>query len=203
MAINLSDTPNSSWTTRQTRDWIRRATQDLNKEFYELQLAGVVIKKDNPLLYQQRNKLIELGTGKEYRGGVGLGLTYKTKSELIKQARALRETYNIIDNKDYQEYEPALQQGYETFIANRPGISMNIAQYKEMIETMGAFGEHALRNFGNSEDYVESYDEARRQGKTDKQITDAMVDTIRETKGQGNTTEDVMDLLREKIGLNE
>ena len=199
--IDLTASPNASWTTRQLRAWIRRATQDINREFYELQEAGVDIAKDRPLLYEQRNRLIELGTGREYKGGVGLGLTYKQKSQLILQARALRETYNIMEPPKVIEQEQSkAQKAYETFIANRPGLQMTEQEYKRLTEMLGAIGEHVFNEFGY-ESFIEVYDEARDEGKTDADILNALVQTTRDAKGEGWTTEDMIDSLRDNLGI--
>lgn len=201
--IDLSTHPNASWTTRELRAWIRRATQDLNREFYEIKVNGVDIEQDYPLLYQQRNKLLQLGTrtGKEFRGGIGLGLTYKTKMELVKQARALRETYNVMEGQ--QRGHDDNKQAYKTFISNHPGFKLSYDEYLDMTETLGSMGTHLLDEYGNSDDFVDMYDEARDQNKSDKDITKAIVETNRESKGKGWTTEKMMDELRQLIGLNE
>ena len=197
--IDLSAQPNSSWTTRELRAWIRRATQDLNREFIGITESGVDLKKDDPLLYEQRNRLIELGTGKEFRGGIGMGLTYKNKIELVKQARALRETYNIMENPAAEEEEILPQ--FESFKDSHPGFDLSYEEYKEMTETLGAMGTHLLDEFGDSEDFVDAYEEARSQNKSDRDITTAVVEVNREKRGQGWNTEQMMEALRDKLGL--
>lgn len=196
--IDLTASPNNSWTTRQLRAWIRRATQDLNRQFYEISVNGVDLKKDSPLLYEQRNRLIELGTGREFRGGVGLGLTYKTKSELVVQARALRETYNIMERP--QRETAAESNAYKTFNANRPGLNMSYKEYKELTEILGAIGAHVFNEFGY-ESFIEAYDEARNQGKSGKNVLDAVVEVQREQRNGDSlqTTEDMVDALRGKL----
>lgn len=195
--IDLTASPNTSWTTRRLRAWIRRATQDLNRQFYEISINGVDLKKDNPLLYEQRNRLIELGTGREFRGGVGLGLTYKTKSQLVVQARALRETYNIIEQPSQ---DTSADKAYKTFNSNRPGLNMSYKEYKELTEILGAIGAHVFNEFGY-ESFIETYDEARSQGKSGKNVLDAVVEVQREQRNGDSlqTTEDMVDALRGKL----
>lgn len=200
MEIDLTASPNNSWTTRQLRAWIRRATQDINREFYELQEAGVDIAKDRPLLAEQRNRLIELGTGREYKGGVGLGLTYKQKSQLVLQARALRETYNIMEPPATEIEIEKTRRAYESFIANRPGLSMTESDYKGLVEILGAIGEHVFNEFGY-ESFIEVYDEARDEGKSDADIINAMVQTTRDAKDAGWTVEEMIDGLRDNLGI--
>lgn len=199
--LDLSINPSSSMTTRELRAYIREATKEVNKELIMSYESPAELKKDNPLLYQQRNKLIELGTGKEYRGGVGLGLTYKTKIELVLQARALKETFNIIaPSEQTEKEEERVEKAYETFVNNRPGITMSESEYKEMTETLGAIGTHVFNEFGY-ESFIETYDEARDEGKNNKNVVDAMVQTIREARGQSWTTEDMINSLRDKLDL--
>lgn len=206
MAIELTAQPASDWTTRQLRAWIRRATQDLNREFLDLQETTTDLKKDNPLLYEQRNRLIELGTGKEYKDGIGLGLTYKTKSELIMQARALRETYNILETPE--QYEKAIEKtekAYATFTRNRPGLNMSFAEYKQMTETIGAMGQHALHEFGY-ESFIEKYDEARSEGRSNRSIMDAVVEAQRAQRNDRSrswTPESMIDFVNDYLHLGE
>lgn len=196
--IDLSDQPTIEWTTRHQRAWIREATRALNKEFLEIQLAGEDLQKDYPLLAQQRDKLIELGTGKEFRGGIGLGLTYKTKAELQLQARALKETLNMVQGETTEQVTSA---AYDSFIESHPGMDMSFSEYQDMVEVMGAAGEHLLNNFGNSDDFVEAYNDAREQGKSHVDVMQAMVDANREARGQGLSTNQMLTRLRDKLGI--
>lgn len=200
--IDLTASPNNSWTTRELRAWIKRATQDINREFLDIKETGVNLEKDNPLLYEQRNRLIELGTGKEYRGGVALGLAYKNKEELVIQARALRETYNVMESPQQEaENEDKVIQAYETFMSNRPTYKMSYSEYKEMTELLGAMGEHMFEQFGY-EDFLQTYDEARTQKKkSEVDLLKAYVETKNEIRGQGKTTNQVIDALRDNLGL--
>lgn len=196
--IDLTDQPTIEWTTRQQRAWIREATRALNKEFLEIQLAGEDLQKDYPLLAQQRDKLIELGTGKEFRGGIGLGLTYKTKAELQLQARALKETLNMVKG---ETTEAATSDGYDAFLANHPGMKLDFSEYQDMVEVMGAAGEHLLNNFGNSETFVEAYNDAREHGKSHVDVMKAIVEANREARGQGLTTNQMLTRLRKKLDI--
>ena len=193
--------PSRDWTTRQLRAFIRDATKDLNKEFYEIQVAGIDLEKDSPLLAGQRDRLIELGTGREFRGGIGLGLTYKTKAELVMQARALRETYNILESPAKAEMEEAEEaKNYKSFTKNRPGSDISFSEYKEMTETMGALGHHVISEFFNSEDFVEMYMDAKEDKKTDKDIAEAVIEAqrqIRNSTDESFTPEKAIDLVRD------
>lgn len=200
--IDLGDQPKKEWTTRQQRAWIREATREVNKAVYDIEASGQDLRKDYPLLAEQRDRLIELGTGKEYRGGIGLGLTYKTKSELQLQARALKETLNLLQGEvQTEEQQAQYSQAYDTFIDNHPGIDLSYEEYTDMVEVMGAAGEHMLNSFGNSDDFVEAYADAREDGHSHVDVMQAMVEVNREAKGQGLSTNQMLTRLRDYLNI--
>lgn len=200
--IDLTDQPQADWSTRKLRAWIREATRDINKKYVMLEASGVNIEKDHPMLWEERNRLIELGTGKEYRGGIGLGLTYKTKSELKLQARALRQSMNLwAGDVPSEAEEKSYKQAYEQMQRNNEGFDLSFADYKDMVEIMGALGDHVINNFGNSTDFVEAYYDARTSGKSRVDFMDAVVQSNREAKEAGYTTEEMMTMLRGKLEI--
>jgi hypothetical protein len=200
--IDLGDQPKLEWTTRQQRAWIREATREVNKAVYDIQTSGQDLRKDYPLLAEQRDRLIELGTGKEYRGGIGLGLTYKTKAELQLQARALKETLNLLQGEvQTEEQQAQYSQAYDTFIENHPGIDLSYEEYTDMVEVMGAAGEHLLNSFGNSDDFIEAYADAREDGQSHVDVMQAMVEVNREAKGQGLSTNQMLTRLRDYLDI--
>lgn len=200
--ISLEDQPKRKWTTRQQRAWIREATRAINKEFYEMSIAGVDLQKDHPLLYEERNRLIKLGTGKEYKGGVGLGLTYKTKSELMLQARELKSALRMISGEVVTaDEESSFKQGYETFTQRYKDFELTFEDYKDMSEVLGALGEHVINNFKNSDNVINAYNDARKQGQSHADIMKTIIQTNREVKGEGLTTEQMVTRLRKNLGL--
>ena len=197
--IDLSDQPKADWTTRHERAWIREATRAINKEYVMLEASGVDLKKDYPLLYEERNRLIELGTGREYRGGIGLGLTYKTKAELKIQARELKRALNLFAGElPSAEEESKYQQAYESFSKN---YDLSYTEYRELTEILGSIGDHILNNFGNSTDVVAAYEDARTAGKSSTDFMKALIDTNREAKAEGRTTDQMLTSLREKLEI--
>lgn len=200
--IDLGDQPKIEWTTRQQRAWIREATREVNKAVYNIQVSGQDLRKDYPLLAEQRDKLIKLGTGKEYRGGIALGLTNKTKSELQLQARALKQTLNLLQGEVQTEEErKQYEKAHAAFNKSHPGIDLSYTEYQDLVEVLGAAGDHLLNNFGNSDDVVEAYADAREQGKTHVDVMHAMVEVNREAKGQGLSTNQMLTRLRDALDL--
>lgn len=195
-----STNPSAGWTTRQLRSFIREATADINREFATLRLTSEDIRKDYPQIWAQRERLIELGTGKEYKGGVALGLSTKLKPQLVMQARALRETYNILS--DGERFSEAEAQARETFLRNRPHLDMSVTEYHDFVETLGAIGNHVLNEFGY-ESFIELYDSAIDKGKSAKNVLDAVTDVVKESRGMGWTMEDMIDAMRNKLDLDE
>lgn len=202
--IDLSDQPKADWTTRYERAWIREATRAINKEYVMLEASGVDLKKDYPLLYEERNRLIELGTGREYRGGIGLGLTYKTKAELKIQARELKRALNLFTGElPSAEEENKFKNAYNKF-SKTQGLDtkkFTYEDYRQFTEVMGSLGEHILNNFGNSTDVVAVYEDAKSAGKSSTDILKTIVNTNREARNQGKTTEEMIDMLRKNLDL--
>lgn len=205
-------------TVKELKQFVRQTTKELNKAFYDISAETADLQKDYPLLYEQRNKLIQLGTGQEYRGGIGVGMQYKitdpttgethlrdkTKAELIQQARALRETKNIIETPESRKViDDKVEQAYETFLNNRPGLKMSFADYKTMTDQLGAMGSHILHEFGY-ESFIEKYDEARSEGKGAGDIARAVAEARRIQKSDKSTAyteKKMVDLLNELLNL--
>lgn len=202
--MNIRDiNPSRSMTTRELRDFIRNATPYVNQQYFTIGVEPAELKKDYPLLDYQREKLIQLGTGKEYKGGIGMGLTYKTKPELVAQARALAEAMRLFETETAPAAteETREQRAYNSFIRNRPGMSMSQQEYHDFVETLGAIGEHVFNQFGY-EDFIEVYDEAVQNGRSQKDILQAVAQVQRDVRADPTravTTEDLIDLLRGEL----
>lgn len=202
------DKPMSQWTTKELKSYIREATRNLNNEFINIKMEADDWKKSHPQIAEQYNELIELGTGEEYRGGIGVGLKYraddgtlrwKNKSQLLRQARALRETYNIIEDDETPEER---EQAYNTFMKNHPNLSgMSYSEYEGLVKTLGAMGKSVLNEFGY-ESFLETYKEASAKGKNSRNILDAVAEMQRASKGQGWNTTQIIDKLNDELGLN-
>jgi hypothetical protein len=191
-------------TTRELRTFIRQATPYINQQYLTIGVEPAELKKDYPLLDYQREKLIQLGTGKEYKGGIGMGLTYKTKPELVAQARALAEAMRLFDSgTEIMTTETAEKENraYNTFLRNRPGMEMSETEFHNFVETLGAIGKHIFDEFGY-EDFIEVYDEAIQNGKNQRDILQAVASARRSMKEDDTTawtTEAMIDLLRGEL----
>ena len=83
----MSDIIGSDWTTRQLREYIRNETQSINYKFMDYFASH---EDPHPVVVSEFEKLKALGTGNVKAEYIGLGLSNKTKAELIQQARALQ-----------------------------------------------------------------------------------------------------------------
>lgn len=113
--------PSARWTTRQLRKYIRDVTKVTNAEYSEWEETEYT---DYGEKYLSRfiSRLQELAGTKPKKQKVGLGLTYKHKTELVEQAQALwnyqeqdhvtpggrirERKRNIARYMDYMGYEP-------------------------------------------------------------------------------------------------
>lgn len=187
-------------TTRELRAYIKDLTPEVNeryKSYKEALTAGVMT--DKPILEERHSRLVSLGTGKETKRGVGLGLTYKNKPELIQQARALEEfiALDVWSPAAQAEEETETKKAYESF-RQTTGTSLSYEEYKDLTEVFGALGSHIVDEFGayNITKLYEEEDESQRRN-----LVHDINEIKKESKGAGWTKEDLIDALREKLDL--
>lgn len=193
-------------TTRELRAYIKELTPEVNeryKSYKEALTAGAMT--DKPILEERYSRLVSFGTGKETKRGVGLGLTYKNKPELIQQARALEEfiTLDIWTPAAQAEEETETKKAYESFkqsylLKNATATTLNYEEYKDLTEVFGALGSHIVDEFGayNITKLYEEEDENQR-----RDLVHDIIEIKKESKGAGWTKEDLIDALREKLDL--
>lgn len=190
-------------TTRELRAYIREMTPQANerlKSYEESLAAGTMTKK--PIIEERAARLVTMGTGKKVRGGIGLGLTYKTKSELIQQARGLEEFFAVdqFTPAALAEREEKTKQAYNSF-KRTTRTPLNFQEYKDLTEVFGAIGSHVLEEFGIY-NVIKTYEEMDESDRPN--LIHHMKGVIKESKGQGWTKEDLTDRLRERVrGYNE
>ena len=194
----MENIPSASWTTRQLKDYIRQHTQQINFDFYAMQADGQTPTK---AVMREREKLIQLGTGRETKQGIGLGLSHKRKSELLQQARAIRDFESI----DYEsptarrKYSEQIDKAYRQYskrknATGQPKLSKK--SYVEFVETLGAVGDKILQEFGYdaiAEEYKNS------SGKQRTNFLQAMIKAHDKLKGTGATGEDLIDALHNEL----
>ena len=182
------------WTTRELRAFIREETQTINykcKDYLQSE------EKPNPVAVAEFEKLKALGTGNVKAEYIGLGLSNKTKGELLVQARALQEAkqadfFTPEAKREYNEKETA---AYNT-TTSRYGLDMSQEDFHNFVESMGALDSY-ISNLGlGSKELLNLYYEAD----SNKRVNFAsyFMETKREAQA-GWTTDDFIDVLREKL----
>ena len=194
----MENMPSASWTTRQLKDYIRQHTQQINFDFYAMQAEGQTPTK---AVMREREKLIQLGTGRETKRGIGLGLSHKKKSELLQQARAIRDFESI----DYEsptarrKYSEQIDKAYRQYSKRKNATGqpkLPKKSYVEFVETLGAVGDKILQEFGYdaiAEEYKNS------SGKQRTNFLQAMIKAHDKLKGTGATGEDLIDALHNEL----
>lgn len=215
-------------TTRQLRDEIRKRTAQVNvriAEYKEAVAKGV--QKMSQVVEEGIRKLKEASasekivkrkvngktksehTGVYYipkgeKGEIGLGLGYKTKSELQRQLAGLRrfEEKDIETPEGRRQWSEKVEKQYETFRERYGDISRE--DYEDMIDTMNIV-KNTLKDYGYEDfggGYARMYNNATKQGK--RKFAKYVDQAKRESSGK--TTEDVLDrvaeLLRENSEMN-
>lgn len=192
-----TDIISDKWTTRELKSYIREETASMNYRLLEYYESTT---NPSPIVDKIKARLVELGTGKENKNGfIGLGLTYKTKAELLQQARALQEAkqVDIYTQQGLREYSEKEEAAYNTFIKNRPALAgMTLDEYHDLVEAFGALGSHIMEEFGY-EELALIYHSATSERKLD--MVSAVKDTLRENKGTGITQKTLIKSLREKL----
>lgn len=194
----MENIPNASWTTRELRSYIRQHTKQINIDLYQMYEEG---KTPTKAVLREREKLIQLSTGRETKAGIGLGLTYKRKSELIQQARAIRD-FEAIDYESRtarRKYSAQIDKAYRNYskrknATGQPKLSKKA--YVDFVETLGAVGDKVLQEFGYesiSEEYKNS------TGKQRTNFLQAMVKVHKELEGTGASGEDLIDALHNEL----
>lgn len=195
----MENIPSGSWTTRELRDYIRKHTQQINIDLYQMYEEG---KTPTKAVLREREKLIQLGTGKETRaGGIGLGLSNKRKSELIQQARAIRD-FEAIDYESptaRRKYSSQIDKAYRKYSKRKSATGqpkLSKKAYVDFVETLGAVGDKVLQEFGYesiSEEYKNS------TGKQRTNFLQAMIKVHKELEGTGASGEDLIDALHNEL----
>ena len=199
-------------TTRELRAEIRKRTASVNATINEYRNAVQLgIEKANKVVEDSIRKMREAAidinkqTGeiiepKGRKGEIGLGLTYKNKSELQRQLAGLRrfEEKDIYTPSGKEKWNEKTNRQYETF-KNRYG-DISRSEYEDMIDTMNIV-KNTLKDYGY-EDFGGSYARTyARANKTGKRKFARYVDQARR-ESSGKTTEDVLDRVAELLREN-
>ena len=199
-------------TTRELREEIRKRTASVNSTINEYRNAVQLgIEKTNQVVEESIRKMREASAGinkktgkvvipKGKKGEIGLGLSYKTKSELQRQLAGLRrfEEKDIYTPKGKNKWNEKTNKQYETF-KNRYG-DISREDYEDMIDTMNivknTLKDYGYEDFGGS--YARTYTKANKEG---KRKFARYVDQARR-ESSGKTTEDVLDRVAELLREN-
>lgn len=191
-----SDIIGNDWTTRELREFIRSETQSVNYKFIEYFGSN---EDPHPVVVAEFEKLKALGTGNVEAEYIGLGLTNKTKAELIQQARALQEAQkaDIYTEEALAEIDEQEQQAYEKFRYNY-GFDISEDEYHDMVETMGALHGRITDSGLGSQELVKLYYDVK-DTPNKYNFVQAFVDTQREARGSGWTTNKFIRSMRERL----
>lgn len=182
------------WTTRELRAFIREETQSVNYKFMDYIQSE---EKPNPVAIAEFEKLKALGTGNVKAEYIGLGLSHKTKGELLVQARALQEAQqaDFFTPEAKREYSEKEEAAYNTTTA-RYGLDMSQEDFHNFVESMGALDSY-ISNLGlGSKELLNLYYEADSSKRVN--FASYFMETKREAQA-GWTTDDFIDVLSEKL----
>ena len=189
-----TDIISDKWTTRELRAFIRQETQSVNYKFIDYIQSE---EKPNPIALAEFEKLKALGTGNVNAEYIGLGLTYKTKAELLVQARALQEAQQVdfFTPEAMREYDEKEQAAYNT-TRDRYGVNMSADDFHQFAESMGALDSYINNRGLGSKELLMVYNDASEKGKIN--FASYFMATKREMAA-GMSTDDFVDILHKKL----
>lgn len=131
------------------------------------------------------------------RGKAITGFRGKTKAELQAQAREL-QYFNQWRGTETKAVRDATNLAkYQSFILNNPDFKdYSYQDWRDLVETFGSTQDF-LQSFGY-ENIKELHKEITRN-KEEVNLAQALRSTLRKTRGEGLTQEDVIDILRSKL----
>lgn len=212
--INTRDESVFDLTTRQLRDEIRKRTATVNIRINEYReaieegkqksnrIVEESIRKMKEASYTFNKETGEIRIPKSKKGEIGLGLTYKTKTELQRQLAGLRrfEERDIETPEGKRKSEEKTERQYKTF-TDRYG-DMSRDEYEDMIDTMNVV-KNTLKDYGYEDyggSYARTYTKANKEGK--RKFARYIDQAKRESAGAGQTTEDILDRVAELLREN-
>lgn len=207
-------------TTRELRKEIRRLTIEVNERIRDYRAEGGNVEYFNRMVNRLKyvsshNKKVTID-GEEhviktvprgYKGGeIGLGTSYKLKTELQEQLSSL---HKFLEKDEYspqgvEEFNEKVQRQYETFTENYGYITKE--EYLEMIDTMNLVKESlkgygyedlmatgSMQGFSLGASLANKYVEANERGRG------TFLQYVEQAKkmSKGGTTEDLFDNLTE------
>lgn len=208
------DKPSKKWTARQLKAYIRKVTKEINKKYSvyvkeiknKLGVINEVLEKEHETLYRlgKTHPDMTKKIGDVSEKNIGVGLSYKHKEELVRQARALDQFNNVdmFTQEAQDRYTDAERKAYNNFINdNRYNLDQNnftLEDYHNLVETLGALDEK-VNTFGYAELMALYTDDAVKERRVD--VTSAAISINREIKGRGYSQKQAVELLRERIGI--
>lgn len=182
-------------TVKQLQAHIRELTYSANEKLTEINVGGA---KPSKAVQTEINTLRSKGIiGK--RGYAVTGFRGKTKEQLIRQARELEyfETWKGTEKTAKRTRQDlAKYRSYVNSSADRKGVTYE--QWRSMVELMGT-SSSLVEQFNLDSDTVRMIQES--ETGTDKKIDLAseLEQIVKENKGESLDTEQVIDLLRQKL----
>lgn len=196
-------------TVKELQAEIRTLTKQVNTR-----VAGIKLTRELPKDVQQAVNYMKsiAGVGGDIdkttgaKQEIGLGLKGKKKKELILQARELSSflRWDIESPEGMRQLEVREKNEWEKFERNHPDWSYE--DWRKFVEVSGALGTELLSKFGSetiASDFVKRIEKSRKDenykmdGETYLKM---MLETIKESEGEGLTQTELVDLLRGKLG---
>ena len=200
----IQSTPVIDLTTRELREEIRYLTNQANIKIFEYRqdVASGKIKesKVGEILINQLKK--SGGSGRLSRGEeIGKHLTYKTKNQLQIQLTKLRRFNDREDftSDYYKKQEKIFDKSYKTFNENHKGNKLSKDDYKQFIDMVQDIKQ--VLPEGIYEDTTQTLSDLYKQSRPDKKqnFSDIVFEVYNDTKGQGLSTEDLLDSIAERL----
>lgn len=200
----IQSTPVIDLTTRELREEIRYLTNQANLKIFEyrqdVKSGKIKESKVGEILINQLKK--SGGSGRLYHGEeIGKHLTYKTKNQLQIQLAKLRRFNDREDftSDYYKKQEEKFNKSYETFNKNHKGNTFSKEDYKQFIDMIQDIKQVLPESI--YEEITQTLSDLYKQASDEKRqnFSDIVLDVYNNTKGQGLSTEDLLDRIAERL----
>lgn len=203
--FEIGEKPNSDWTVAKLKKFVRWKSTEINKRLAEYKAdIDIGVIEDSPLLDKEITRLQSLlSKGIKKSQFIGVGSGKRTKKELLYTARILSqfEEWDMYTPESMREFDKKTEKAYKTFLENYADYSKGLSreEYEELVTTFGTISDTVLTQFG-SDAVANIYSRAADSEKHN--LISYMLEISKKAHGKGLTSEDLADMLAEKMKVD-
>lgn len=194
-----NQTISKKMTKAQLKSYIKQATEEINKSIKVRGTGNEQVDKSIKFL-QAEGGIKKVKVGNTQVNKIGLGYSKKTKAELLKQARLLKQHIGIDDytkqgKSMFSEREDkAYKKAAKTLFKDRD-IKLSKTEYRRLVDVFGGLGESLLSKL--SSDQVAYMFSEKGANMSTEDFTNIIKEVVEENPGLSRTK--TLDLIYERL----